>query len=352
MKDLQPYFGPITSESPAGVDYEYDALFQQMQRLAEGTREQQYGDTIIAARPPDWTVLLPMTLQLCQRTRDLRVGVLVVESCTHQYGLEGAAAGLQMLVNWITDLWDDLHPSLDQSEGDDPFMRVNSLGRLCQMDRLPLLLRQSVMLQRPPHSKLQCGELLSALDFGDAGVQGQMSLSEVDSVLLSSDFDKVKILYDRFRSIIASLHEIVRILEVNTGETLWNVESVLSPLQAIRLHLRRHLKQRPESQATTPLKESPMADESNQDSTTPGNTIASTVDPSLLQIASRQQAFAAMEAVTEYFAMHEPSSPVPLLLRRARRIAEQDFMGILRELAPGALGEFQQMTGAELKDAA
>lgn len=354
MKDLTPYIGPITPELPAGIDLEYDAVFQQMQRLAEGVREQQYGDTIVAAKPPDWTALLPLTHQLCERTRDLRIGVLLVESLTHQHGLDGTVEGLRLLVNWVTELWDDVFPSLDDGEGVDPFMRVNSLGRLCQADRLPLLVRRALVFEQPPHLKIHCDDLLSALDSGETTGASSITSMEIEAAFLNAPPDQLQRLYDQSQSIVTSLQTIARTLETRTGESLWNAESLLNPLQSIRLHFKHHLQQRfqvrdavlHEMQDLTDAEASFVAQSTSESSTSAGGV------RSPIRIGSRDQAFAAIEAVTEYFARHEPSSPVPLLLRRARRIAEQDFIEILRELAPGALLECRQFTGAGVEDAA
>lgn len=51
-------------------------------------------------------------------------------------------------------------------------------------------------------------------------------------------------------------------------------------------------------------------------------------------ITSRPQAAAAMSALEHYFAAKEPSSPIPLLLTRARGSLNQSFVAILAELFP------------------
>jgi type VI secretion system protein ImpA len=43
--------------------------------------------------------------------------------------------------------------------------------------------------------------------------------------------------------------------------------------------------------------------------------------------------------VCRYYHEHEPSSPLPLLLDRARKLADKNFMEILRELAPDGVGQ-------------
>ena len=55
-----------------------------------------------------------------------------------------------------------------------------------------------------------------------------------------------------------------------------------------------------------------------------------------IQVSSRAQAIAVLDQVQRYFRLREPSSPVPMLLERARAFAERDFMAVLREVLPKA----------------
>jgi len=63
-------------------------------------------------------------------------------------------------------------------------------------------------------------------------------------------------------------------------------------------------------------------------------------------IRSRHEAVRALEAVAEYFRRHEPSSPVPLIVERAKRVVAMDFLAVLAELAPDALEQARRATGA------
>jgi type VI secretion system protein ImpA len=53
----------------------------------------------------------------------------------------------------------------------------------------------------------------------------------------------------------------------------------------------------------------------------------------------------ALDKVIRYYQAEEPSSPVPLLLMRAKRLVSLGFMDILRDLAPDALAQAANVTG-------
>jgi type VI secretion system protein ImpA len=55
--------------------------------------------------------------------------------------------------------------------------------------------------------------------------------------------------------------------------------------------------------------------------------------------------FKALDKICDYYEKHEPSSPIPLLLRRAQKLSSMTFLEIIRELAPGGLDEAHRAGG-------
>jgi type VI secretion system protein ImpA len=64
------------------------------------------------------------------------------------------------------------------------------------------------------------------------------------------------------------------------------------------------------------------------------------------EIRSRNDALAAIERACQYFERHEPSSPVPLLLRRAQRLAPKTFLEIIEDVCPGAIDQVTAVSGS------
>jgi len=64
------------------------------------------------------------------------------------------------------------------------------------------------------------------------------------------------------------------------------------------------------------------------------------------EIRTRADAVRALDRVCEFLAQNEPTNPAPLLIRRAQRIMTMPFMDIIRELAPDAAGQVENITGA------
>jgi type VI secretion system protein ImpA len=63
------------------------------------------------------------------------------------------------------------------------------------------------------------------------------------------------------------------------------------------------------------------------------------------EVQSRQDVLMMLDKICDYYAKTEPASPVPNLLRRARRMADMDFMQIINEMCPEAANQVRLITG-------
>ena len=64
-------------------------------------------------------------------------------------------------------------------------------------------------------------------------------------------------------------------------------------------------------------------------------------------IGSRADVERALDRIIEYYNESEPSSPLPILLKRARRLIGADFMTILQDIAPQGVENAQLIGGKE-----
>jgi type VI secretion system protein ImpA len=69
--------------------------------------------------------------------------------------------------------------------------------------------------------------------------------------------------------------------------------------------------------------------------------------PAQGEITSREDVIRILDRVCEYMERTEPSSPAPLLIRRAQRLVSRSFVEIIQDLAPESLNEIRKLAGAE-----
>jgi type VI secretion system protein ImpA len=74
---------------------------------------------------------------------------------------------------------------------------------------------------------------------------------------------------------------------------------------------------------------------------------ASATASAIGEIRSREDVVRILEKACDYFQRNEPSSPVPMLLRRAQRLLSKDFLEIVRDLAPSGVQEVEKLRGPE-----
>ena len=134
MSDLEQLLAPLSAEAPCGSDLEYDPVFGEMQVAGAGKLEQQFGDTVIPAVPPEWPQVYQHACELAARTRDLRVAVWLLRSGAQHKGFGAAVQALQLLHGYLVQHWDAVHPQLDAADGNDPLMRLSALAPLAPQE--------------------------------------------------------------------------------------------------------------------------------------------------------------------------------------------------------------------------
>jgi type VI secretion system protein ImpA len=54
-----------------------------------------------------------------------------------------------------------------------------------------------------------------------------------------------------------------------------------------------------------------------------------------------------IDKICQFYERAEPSSPVPLLLKRARRLVPMNFMEIMQDLAPDGVPQAESIGGVQ-----
>ncbi|NQT85752.1 type VI secretion system protein TssA, partial [bacterium] len=67
-------------------------------------------------------------------------------------------------------------------------------------------------------------------------------------------------------------------------------------------------------------------------------------------IRSTQDVLTTIDKICRYYQANEPSSPVPLLLRRAQRLVSKNFMNIIQDLTPDSIHQLQGILGVDSEE--
>ncbi len=307
---------PVTEDSPCGENLEYDGRFLEMEQATEGSPEHMMGDENLPAEEPDWKKAKELALSLLNETRDLRVAVQLTRALAHTDGFSGVEEGLALIREYLERYWDCLHPQLDPEEDNDPTFRLNTLETLDDPGAFVSAVKEIPLVEAK-------------------GI-GHFTLHDVEAAT-NGENEELKP-----ELIAAAFHEAD---PESLQQTREHIDSAAEHLQAIR----KLLAEKVDPELVPPFKKltglyehlqdtfSRFEPAAAQDTGVSGSAAATggdlAVSPPVKGFRSREEIARTLEQMCEYFERHEPTSPVPLLLQRAKRLMTMNFIELVEELA-------------------
>jgi len=328
----------VSATSPCGEDMEYDAQFLQLERDAKGQPERSMGDSILPAEPPEWRSIQQQSLDLLQRSKDLRITHFLLQSSLALQGVAGLAEVLTLINALLREYWADLHPHLDADDDNDPTVRINALSGLTS-DATIRLLRESILTRSRTFGPVSLRAALSAsglMNFPDE----QLGAQQLNAAFLDSDPEQLQATRDALSTARAACEAIEQQVSDQVGSA-----------QGVDLSL---LKQ-PLKQALQILNQAVPDPTSSREPEAVSDDNAPSVDFAAApaaprptgDIANRDDVLRSLDKILAYYTRHEPSSPLPVLLNRAKHLVHADFAAIVRNLIPDGMSQFENLRGPD-----
>lgn len=345
--DVQKFLEPVSADSPSGENLEYDPTYTEMERAALGKPEQQFGDTVIAAEEPDWREVKSHSQELLGRSRDLRVALLFARSLLHTNGIQGFADGLAILQGLVEQFWGSVHPQLDPDDDNDPVIRVNTIAALCDPGSTLREVRDAILVRSRGLGNFSYRDILMAqgeLPPPASGTKPEMS--NIEGAFADCNLDELRDTAEAVKQSLASSTAIEAYITDQVGTA--NAPN-LSDLTDMLRSLARLLKDRLTNRGVSDAPPAEAEPEAELDAAPPEHNGAATGAPAVAEraaparltgeITSREDVIRAIDKICDYYKRYEPSSPVPLFLNRAKRLASKSFLEILRDMTPEALNQ-------------
>lgn len=331
---LQPLAGDA---GECGPDLEYDNAFLALNQSAAGRPETQWD----AGEPPDWTGVRAQAESLFDRTKDLRVAVLWLRSVVHLEGFAALGPGLRLLHGLLDTWWDGVHPLPDPDDGD-PYARMNALAVLRESDGLLGDLRQSQLFNLRGVGELRVRSLELSLGLltprDDETPPSRSSMEQ----MLADALSQQPGLRDAVMQASAQVKALISLLNERVG-----IENApdLKPLYAVVQTVVGVLP------AAAAAEEAVAPAEAQAEACGDGGAAAPTARAARTglsgSVTSREEAVRAIDMVCEYLERAEPTSPAQLLLKRARRLVNHNFLQLMKELAPDSLDQVARLMGVD-----
>jgi type VI secretion system protein ImpA len=365
------WLNPINGDNPSGESLRNDGRFHELERLVqpqiEISRDERNNPVSRTEVPVDWSVVLRKSEELRAHGRDLRLLVIVTRALANERGFVGLADGLKLIAQTFDMHWQTMHPELrdGQPPRDAALRRINALIQL-QNDKDGLLgdLRKMTFFAPRGVSPVTGRDLeRGAIDGRTVINEAAPGLSAAEKTSLVSEHDQ---LLNRIRTscaafaeqapgeaaaIAASASAAVAALEAAEqslnlqigGDLRVGLPDLSRFLHRVSATLERA---KPNAQQEGP-KEDPSGGERTLAAVSAAADQApiwpATVFPSRLN--SRDEVTRCIDLIIAFYDRTEPSSPIPHLARRIKRMVPMDFLELMEDLAPSGLKEFRLLAG-------
>ncbi|MDM0074410.1 type VI secretion system ImpA family N-terminal domain-containing protein [Variovorax sp. J2P1-59] len=127
---------PISTDAPCGASLEYDAEYAILLSRMTPRGEAQYGDFVGTSEAPNWAEIERDCRRLLLRTRDISLYVWICRARARLGQAAGLADGLAMLAAALQAWPEHIHPQLLIEGQSDPDVRANALAALADPEGL------------------------------------------------------------------------------------------------------------------------------------------------------------------------------------------------------------------------
>lgn len=377
--DLTPFLAPLGEASPSGTELRNDARFHAIERMIEpASREARTDkDGAVAVTPQmDWQEVLDQATELAGTGRDLRLLVIATRAMANIDGFEGLANGLTMVTEAVDQYWDSIHPelrdrpdpaeaalrrsnALKQFENDDhgllgdlemgAIFSPRGIGPITGEDLARACLSEFELLSESP----------SGLGNAEKAAITERHTNRVNRVtaacrgLFAEDAERAQELLASVRA----ANEARVALEARYSEKagLANGMGLRLPqletfLDRVAKTLDAHAAEAPADTTEPPAEAAPAAAAAAEK---PASAPARPAPPPSggvpSGVNSRDDVVKCLDMIIAFYERTEPSSPIPHIARRMRRMVPMDFVQLMEEIAPSGMKEFRNIAGVEDK---
>ena len=311
---LDDLLAPVSIDLPAGADLAYDGERQEI----EGAFEQasQGGVDI------DWRDTVRLIEDQSRRTKDIWLAVYLARAGARLGRLETVETGCAMLAGLFGRYWTEVHPTIEEYglQG-----RKGPCESLTRIGEFLGPLRRTVLVEHSRLGSFTGEDFERFADQGDAA-EGyglfRAVLNDTPVETLAAAVTRLDAIRDAIRAADTVLTE----QAAAVGDTGTNFSPTYEAIETIRGAIAPHAGRDVEPAEATAA-DGAVAPDAPARGGTPG------------RVESRDDVVRAIDAIADYYQRREPSSPVPVALRRVRGWVAMDFMAILRDIAPNSLND-------------
>lgn len=338
--DLEALLQSFGDDEPSGEDLEYDPAFSEMEIAAQPKEEQQVGDSIIAAEEPDWAEVVEKAQEVMSRSHDLRAAIFFANASLRREGFVPFATSVKYIRGCLDEFWASCHPQLDADDDDDPTMRVNALAALTDSDGILRSVRLAPLTDSRGFGRfgLRDVSVASGEMTAPADMESVPDTASISAAFQDTDDDWLTGVRE---AITEATDDLVAINDV-LGEKLDHGQPDLDPLLDLLKTAGRTMAQHMGAEIEE--------DEGEADSPVSGSARPVSAPSGGGAINNTNDVINMLDRMCDYYQRNEPSSPVPMLLQRARRLVGADYITIMKDMAPDGVDQVATIGGITVEE--
>lgn len=347
MINVDDLLKPVSGDKPCGEDFTYHPSFQNLETIVRGKPETQFS----AAEEPNWKEVRDVATEVLGQSKHLTAAVILTLSLLKIGGLDGFRDGVAVLRGLVEKFWGDVYPRLDPESSNDPTERLNVLNNLASAAapyRFVIHIKQVILCESPTMGRITLQQVLAAKDRvgkpNPSGDAGGPDINQIEAAFRDAGPGPASATLAFVNDIIGHVQGINTFLDNTLGA---GRGASLDPLSALLAEMKKTIEPHAAgggaaaaSGTGDAASSAPAAEGGAPSAPRPMRGVSGTVD-------TRADVIKALGLIYTYYRNNEPSSPVPLILQRAERLVDKDFMAIVTDLTPDAVRQLQVITGKQ-----
>ena len=328
----QGLFDPITAEKPCGDNLEYAELaaldtFRVFGESVSPDARPDPRDPTKRLPPPPWDEIKSQALEALGKSKDLRLLAYLGTASLRTDGLPAFAEALTVASQWLQTYWSDVFPHIDG----DAVARRSALDYFADPMAVLEGLRRTPLVRHPRHGTFSLRDVEIAT--GQAPAREEDVKYEEAQIHAAFDETSDAALEQLAQSASDAAGAIKNITATMAASGGPDAAPDLEPLSSLLVRIGRKVTM--QRRLATDGSDA-GADDGSPEADRPVAVGA---------IRSREDAIRALDAVATFFRRNEPSSPIPLIVDRAKRLVAKDFLDVLADVAPDGISQARNAGG-------
>ena len=287
----------------------------------------------------DWRDMFARCEALIKQTKDVRVYVFLAQAALHLKKLPGLAGAFQLIHASLSEYWSETHPILDDAKDETPW-RIMPLNELSG-DVIINLLSVVTIVESKQVGNFSLRDIRLArgeIQLVEGSEEAIPEIGLVEAAFQECDQEALVAslaIVNQIQDDITQLQNQLSTSECSHARYSW--DKLISNLTYIANVY---------SQYVTVVEDT-IVEEADGESVDEAGASGMEVIVKSSGINNRTDVLEALGKICEYYSKYEPSSPVPILVERTKKLVTMDFMSIMKELSPDGVKQVELIAGVD-----